>query len=68
MIRRPLQLARRLVDGAGAAGPGQRRRKQNVVDAQAAIEAEAHLPVIPPRVDLRRLFEQAEGIGQPQID
>jgi hypothetical protein len=34
------------------AGGGERRGKQDVVDAQAAIEAEAHLPVIPPGIEL----------------
>jgi hypothetical protein len=50
------------------AGRRKRRRQQDVVDAQAAIEAEAHLPVIPPRVELGRLLEQAEGIGQAEVD
>jgi hypothetical protein len=64
----PFQLARRLVDDAGAAGRRKRRRQQDMVDAQAAVEPEAHLPVVPPRVELGRLLEQAEGIDQAEFD
>ena len=64
MVGGTFQLARLLVDFAGTARAGQRRREQDVVDAKAAIEAKAHLPVVPPRVAFRRLLEKAKGIGQ----
>ena len=48
--------------------PGRIAQAVDMVDAQATIEAKAHLPVIPPRVGLGRLFEQAECVGQAQVN
>nr|GFD59095.1 hypothetical protein [Tanacetum cinerariifolium] len=51
---------------AGRAALRQAWRKQDVVDAQAAVAAEGHLAVVPPAVLLFRLVEQAEGVAEAQ--
>src|SRR5471032_1499700 len=68
MVGRLFPLARHPVDDAGAAARYQGWREQNMVDAQALVQAKAQLAVIPPAERFVRLLEQAEGVGQADVE
>ena len=61
-----LVFAWQLVDQAAFDGWLECIAHQDVINAQATIPAKCELPVVPPRVGLFRLFEQAECIVQTQ--
>mmetsp|Transcript_5519 Transcript_5519/g.13313 ORF Transcript_5519/g.13313 Transcript_5519/m.13313 type:complete len:260 (+) Transcript_5519:2398-3177(+) len=68
MVAGPLVLARQLVDLAGGDSGLERIADQDVVDAQALVLAEGQVAIVPPAPALGRLFEEAEGIGQPKAE
>ncbi len=67
MVAGTLVLARGLVDDAGADARLEGVADQDVVDAQALVLAEGQVAVVPPAPGLGRLLEQAEGVGQAQL-
>ncbi len=62
VVRRLLALALVAVDAACGAARGQRRRQQDVVDAQAVVLGECKLAIVPPAERRRRLVEQAKAV------
>ncbi len=65
VVRRPFQLAWRLVDVTRATLLSERGRGEDQVDAQARVATEGHHPVVPPRIRFLGLFEQPEAIREP---
>src|SRR5437660_4541885 len=64
VIRRPLALARREVDGTAGAALGERRREQREVDAQAPAALESIEAIVPPGKRFLRLRKEAKRIGE----
>src|SRR5688500_11038872 len=65
VIRRPLETPRLDVDRARGAQRRERRREQDVIDAQAFLLSEREHAVIPPGIRALRLLEQPESIDEP---